>query len=102
MIPVILSQTGTGSSRPFQADYWFTPFNVGFGCVVSGTVTYTVQHTFDDIQNPNITPTWFNHPTVASLSANQDGNYAFQVAAIRLNVSAGSGTATLTIIQSGD
>jgi len=81
-----------------------TPYNVGFGVVVSGTVNYTVQHTFD---NPWTTasPTWFNHPTVASLTTSQDGNYAFPVAAIKvvINSIAGTGTSTvaLTVIQAG-
>jgi len=103
MIPVTLTQTGTGSSRPFQGSYWAVPYNLGFGCVItSGAATYSVEHTFDDIQDPNIEPTWFPHPTVAGLEANADGNYAFPVTAIRLTVSAGSGTVALTLVQAGD
>jgi len=78
-----------------------TPFNVGFGVVVTGTVTYTVQHSFD---NPWTTtsPVWFDHPTVAAkVDVNADGNYAFPVAAIKVVVTSGSGTATLTVIQAG-
>ena len=102
MIPVTLTQTGTGSSRAYQSDLWPTPFNLGFGCVItSGAATYSVEHTFDDIQT-NASPTWFPHPTVAGLSANADGNYAFPVTAIRLTVSAGSGTVALTLVQAGD
>jgi hypothetical protein len=103
MIPVTLTQTGTGSSRPFQCSYWAVPANLGFGCVItSGSATYSVEHTFDNIQDPSITPTWFPHPTVAGLQANADGNYAFPVTAVRLTVSAGSGTVALTIVQAGD
>ena len=77
-----------------------TPFNVGFGVTISGTPTYTVQHTFD---NPWTTtsPVWFDHPTVAAETTNQDGNYAFPVAAIKVVVTSGTGTATLTLIQAG-
>jgi hypothetical protein len=81
-------------------DTYISPFNVGFGVVVTGTVNYTVQHTFDNPQtNPN--PTFFSHPTVNSLAVNQDGNYAFPVAAIKVLVNSGAGTATLTVIQAG-
>jgi len=39
---------------------------------------------------------------VTGETTNQDGNYAFPVRAIRLNVTAWtSGTATLTVIQAG-
>lgn len=94
MIPVTLAKTGTGSTNGFVADYYVSPFNVGFGVVVSGTVNYTVQHTFDGTN-------WFNHPTIASQTTNQDGNYAFPVLQIRLTVNSGGGTATLTLIQAG-
>ena len=86
-----VAQTGVGQSStiPTQgADV----FNVGFGVVVSGTVTYTVQHTFDGVN-------YFNHEDLVDKVDNQDGNYAFPVANIRLDVTAGAGTATLTSIQ---
>jgi archaellum component FlaF (FlaF/FlaG flagellin family) len=76
-----------------------TPFNVGFGVIVADTVNYTVEHTFDD---PAVGfTTWFPHPTIASKSDNQDGNYAFPVTAIRLTVNSGGGTATLKLVQAG-
>ena len=76
-----------------------SPFNVGFGVEVSGTVDYTVQHTFDD---PGVGfTTWFSHPTVAGETANADGNYAFPVTGVKLLVNSGSGTATLKLVQAG-
>jgi hypothetical protein len=101
MRPVVVSKTGTGSSSTVPLDHYQSPFNVGFGVVVEGTVDYTIQHTFDDIFNSAITPTWFSHPTVAALAANADGNYAFPVRAIKILMNSGSGTATLTAIQAG-
>lgn len=101
MRPMIATKTGTGESAPLVLDHYRAPFNVGFAVVVSGTVTYTVQHTFDDVLNSSVTPTWFNHTAVAGQSASADGNYAFPVRAIRLSNTAGSGTTTLTAIQAG-
>lgn len=95
----IVSKTGTGSSSALVMNTNISPFNVGFGVTVSGTVNYTVQHTFDD---PAVGfTTWFSHPTVASQSTNQDGNYAFPVTGIKLLVNSGGGTATLELIQAG-
>jgi hypothetical protein len=97
----VVSQTGVGSSTIIPMNLDSTPFNVGFGVVVTGAVTYTVQHTFD---NPWTTavPVWFDHPTVAGIiSLNADGNYAFPVAAIKVVVTADTGTAQLTVIQAG-
>jgi hypothetical protein len=96
----VVSQTNTGSSAIIPMNLDSTPFNVGFGVTITGTPTYTVQHTFD---NPWTTasPVWFNHPTVAAEDANADGNYAFPVAAIKVVITSGTGTATLTVIQAG-
>jgi len=101
MRPVVVSKTGTGSSSVVPLDHYQSPFNVGFGVVVSGTVNYTVQHTFDDIFDASVTPVWFNHPTIASLAVNADGNYAFPVRAVKVLVNSGAGTATMTVIQAG-
>lgn len=96
----IATKTGTGSSNVLPMDLYISPFNVGFGVVATGTVTYTVQHTFDDPQTV-ASPVWFSHPTIAAKSDNQDGNYAFPVAAIKVLVTAGAGTAAMTLIQAG-
>ncbi len=99
-----LSKTGAGASAVSPMNLNTSPFNVGFAVIVSGTVNYTVQHTFDDVYSPTFdasTATWFSHPTIASLAANADGNYAFPVTAIRLLVNSGGGTATLVLLQAG-
>lgn len=91
--------SGVGTSPTLPMDYRSQVFNVGFGCEVTGTVTYSVQHTFDDIYNAAITPVWFNHAFVNAATANQDGNYAFPIAAMRLNVTAGTGSVTINILS---
>jgi hypothetical protein len=96
----VITKTGTGSSPVIATNTYISPFNVGFGVVVTGTVNYTVQHTFDNPQTV-ASPTWFSHPTVAAATTSQDGNYAFPVAAIKILVNSGAGTATMTLIQAG-
>lgn len=94
-----VSKTGTGASSALVMNTNTNPFNVGFGVILSGIATYTVQHTFDD---PAVGfTTWFDHPTLAAQIASADGNYAFPVTGIRVNVTAGAGTATLKLIQAG-
>lgn len=94
-----VSKTGTGSSSSLVMNTNVSPFNVGFGVVVTGTVNYTVQHTFDD---PAVGfMTWFSHPTIASQTANADGNYAFPVTGVKVLVNSGSGTATMNLVQAG-
>jgi len=103
-----LSSTfGLGSSLCFYPDVMLTPFNVGIGCVVnSSNVTYNVEHTFDYTGSSTFissNATWFVNSGISAKSTNQDGNYAFPCSAIRLNVTAGSstGTVTITTIQAG-
>ena len=96
----IATKTGTGSSNIITTDIYISPFNVGFGVVATGTVNYTIQHAFGNPQNGDHL-VWFSHPTIASKTDNQDGNYAFPVSAIKILVNSGAGTATMTLIQAG-
>lgn len=101
MRPVVVAKTGTGSSTLVPMDHYKTPFSVGIGCVVSGTVNYDIQHTFDDVQDATVTPTWFSHVTLAAATASANGNYAYPIKAIKILINSGTGTVTATIIQAG-
>lgn len=99
MRPVVLTQTGAGQTAAVPMDREQAPFTVGIGCVTSGTVTYSIEHTFDDVQTPGATINWFQHPVLNSQTGNANNSYSFPVRAIRANVSAGSGSVTMTLIQ---
>ena len=99
MRPQIFSQTGVGTSAWIPLDYKQSPFNVGFGVVAGGTVTYDIEHTFDDVFDSSITPTAFKHATLVTQTTNKDGNYIVPIRAIRVNVTAGTGSATVTLLQ---
>ena len=102
--PIVVTMSAAGSSRWVPVDYKQTPFNIGMGVKLSAgaNLTYTVEHTFDDIQDSTVTPVAFSNDGLESLSANDDGNYAFPVKAIRLTLDAHtSGDATLLIVQGG-
>ena len=104
MRPTTATTSGTSVSSPVVTDYLVSPFNIGFGVVVTGTVTYTVQHTFDDPFASTFSPstaTWFDHEDLVAQTTSQDGNYAFPVRAIRVNQTAGSGSTATTVIQAG-
>lgn len=91
--------TGVANSTPIVINTNTNPVNIGFGVIVTGTVSYTVQHTFDD---PIIGFTnWFSHPSVVTKTANFDGSYAFPVTGVRVINASGSGTATLELVQAG-
>jgi hypothetical protein len=107
-IPAYLTASDGTDSSAWVANIHVTPFNIGLGAVVvSGAPTYTVQHTFDNVLPATgnfdaSTVTWFDHASMAGVIAvNRDGNYAFPVRAIRIRVTAGTGTVRLAVIQAG-
>lgn len=99
MRPATVSQTGVGASSHVRLDYRQANFQVGVGCVVSGTATYTLQHTFDDPATG--INTWFDNSDTALVDAttNQDTNYSAPIQASRVNVTVGTGTVTITYLQ---
>lgn len=103
MRPVTLSQTGVGNSVPIPVDIYLTPFNVTLTVEVTGTVTYSVVWTTDDVWNiPAGSLNW--QPAAANLTAattTQVGSLVSPVTAIQLQVTAGTGTATLRVVQAG-
>lgn len=87
------------TSTPIPMDFKQNPFSVSFVVEVTGTLTYTVEHTLDNIIGGE-TATWIPHSSVAAKTATQDGNYAFPITAMRLNVTAyTSGGAQLKVLQ---
>lgn len=104
MRPVSVSVTGVADSAVIPIDQYLDPTNIGMGVIVGAGCTVTVQHTFDDVFSPTFNPataTWFNHPTLAALVANADGNYAYPPRGIRLHQTAGANTSTLKLVQAG-
>lgn len=99
----------------FLAEFWALSVAV----VVSGTVTYQVEHTWDDPNKPGtsqvaepydysilptsfVPPTVWSHPILAGLSASAFSNYDnLPIMAHRITVTAGTGTVTLQSMQSG-
>lgn len=104
---VALASAFSNNSSNFiwNPDAAIRPFNIGIGCVSSGN-TYNIEHSFDYTGSSAFTSsnaTWFQNSTISGATGNLTGNYAFPVAAIRLNVTAGSSTGlvTATLIQAG-
>jgi hypothetical protein len=117
MNPVFITQNGTGASTPIIPDTKQNPFNIGIGVnIANGTAFWAVEHCFDftTVMSPTwggtTGVTWFVNSGLSggttagqgTTSAPLNGNYAFAVAAIRLNVysSGNTGQVTMNLIQS--
>ena len=106
MRPIRVTVASQASSAPVPLDHYQGPFNVGIAVVLSAgaSLTYSVEHTFDDVFAKDFTPSsanWVDHPSLTAQNATKDSNIAYPVRGIRLNVTAGTGTTRLTIIQAG-
>lgn len=101
MRPTRVSQTGTGSTPPVVLNKQIA---ASVACIVSGTVDYTVQITFDDVFASGFDPataTWFPHPASALVgaTANQRGVIDFPIMAVRTTVNSGAGTVEMVVLQ---
>ena len=84
-------QVGVGASESIGINDT-NDIRISYAVSVSGTVTYTVQHSLNGID-------YFDNTDNEAQATSQDGNYVFPVRDIRVNVKAGTGTATLHVRQ---
>ena len=109
MRPVKQTVSSVTTSEPIRTNWRGTggSFGISLGVDLNpGVLTYTVEHTFDDptefssSADYNANATWRPTTGLAALAANGEGNIAFPVQAVRLNVTAyTSGSAELTVTQ---
>jgi hypothetical protein len=100
-MPVLVSLSSVGTSRPINLDWGAAP-RVSFSVTgsSSGTFSYVVEGAIDDLQlvpSANIAWTALSSATTANSSLNL---YSGPLAAIRLNASAiSSASLTLRVLQ---
>ena len=87
----LVSQTGAGESEAIVI-LETTDVRVAYQTTVSGTATYTVQHSLDGIN-------FIDNPDTQAQTVPADGNYILPIAAVRIKVTAGDGTASLIVRQ---
>jgi hypothetical protein len=96
------------AGAPVVLDYRNTPENAGIQVALAApsVLTYKVQYSNDDPFASGFDPstaTWFDHPTLNGQTTSQYGSLGTPARMVRLNVTAWtSGSATLTVVQSGN
>lgn len=98
MRPKSKTQTGVGTTAPIPIDWRKKDFQLALQTIVTGTATYNIEHTLDNVYTV-ASPNWLPNNTLQNLSVSADGNYAFPVFAIRINVTSGTGSVQLNILQ---
>jgi hypothetical protein len=102
---VTAGTNGLGSS-PWVTLNWYgrSPMNVAMAVeLVSGSVNFTLQHTYDDPNNPpnGIYPLPFNDPVLANQSATVDGLISNPIVASRVLINSGTGEIRTRFEQAG-
>lgn len=110
MRPVVKTVTSATQSDPIRVNWRGSgsSFALAIGVDLNpGVLTYTVEHTFDAPSNfsssadYNTNATWRSTTGLTALTATDEGNIAFPIQAVRLNVTSfTSGSAEITVIQS--
>ena len=74
-------------------------FQGTLGVNISGTINYTLQYCLDPLYSSGYpsTLTWWNHDTLASLTADAQSNFAFPVTATRVLVNSLTAGATIAL-----
>lgn len=94
-----VSRTGTGSTAAVVINTNVTPVNIGFAAVVTGTINYSIQFSYDD---PAVGfTTWFDDVSITSKTGNEDGSINFPITGIKALVNSGTGSITLSVVQAG-
>ncbi len=104
MKPVSVVQTGVGASAWKSINFHAQQVNLGIGVGVTGDVTYTVEYTYDDVNNlipASVTePLVFPLTTMMNKTTSADSYILWPIAFLRINVTEGAGTARMVFVQS--
>jgi hypothetical protein len=100
MRPVVVTQTGAGTSAAIPLDVYIAPFQVSIFCHEIAAASYKLQYTYDNIFDSSITPIWIDSTDIPALSSgDKQSNFTVPVSACRLVVA--SGTVSITVQQAG-
>jgi len=124
MRQIVVTTTTTGTSAAIPLDTYISPCSVSIGVKMSSGSEVLIQHTYDNVLDASITPTWY--PSASSTAdegfllqengfaiLQEDGSFIltgdenfshfidFPVSAVRLNTIVNGGTITMTVLQAG-
>ena len=96
--------SGGNKSKFIPCNYYWTPFQVTLRATVSGTVTYSLQYTMDDLRSATWVENsadWTTPAAALNPIAALELTLISPVTAVRLLQTAGTGSVTLRFLQGG-
>lgn len=99
---VITGTTGSTSSTGWvPMNFKNVSVDISITALLTGTNTYSVKYTLDDIYDTAVTPNAFNCASnLISATTTQSGTVGFPVAALQVTGS-GTGSVAITILEQG-
>ena len=108
MRPITLTTSdasgGEQASSVCPLDIRLDPFSVTMRSTVTGTATYTVEYTTDDIWAPGYVPAagnWSPFTAMSGSTVSAEATIVSPVTAIRLRQTLGNGSVALRVVQAG-
>ena len=124
MRQTVVTETGTGPSDAIPLDTYISPFQVSVGLAMDSGSEVVIEHTFDNVLDSSVTPTWYSTYSTTSDEGfllqedgfailQEDSSYLltgdynasttvmFPVSALRLNTIINGGTVRMTVLQAG-
>lgn len=103
---IIVGTNGVGATQWYGVNYNVVPTNLSIGVVVTGTVNYTVQYTYDNFWTPDSSGyapsvNAFNDPIVAAVTSSADTTFNNPITGWRVQINSGTGSLAIRGIQSG-
>lgn len=96
-------QVGSGTQVPLNMNN--TSVGVGIVCIVTGTVNYSVEHTYDNVLDPALVSgaTWLPHgvANMTGATTTQESNFVIPIAALRVTINSGGGSVKLIVTEQG-
>ena len=102
--PMSISTSGVSTSDVAGLCHYIAPFSVSVFTTVTGSATYTLQYTCDNIQasafNP-ATANWQDHPQMTGATISGFVEFTAPCVAVRLNQTVGAGSVAGKVTQAG-
>lgn len=103
---VTVGTNGVGSTLWQAFDGFANPFNVAISVAVTGTVNYTVQYTYTNLNlttgaAPTTQPTVLDDPVLAAVTASGETNFDTPIWAARVTINSGTGSLACVFQQAG-
>lgn len=93
------SNPGASTKASWNCDPSIAPFQVSIVCVVTGSVDYKLQYSYD-VDTADASSSWFDSATIpAGTTSTKEQQFTHPIAKIRLVFASGTGSVKMTMLQ---